>query len=152
MILAFQLTMPGVGSWNGKWSGAGRFYGKVVNIGRSKEAESKGEQILADSPYRYAWDDGWAAKISVWQIDAKEAARLRRQISNADEGFCGYDWMVNSIIHYGDIRIMPHVMCNECSRARVGDKWTVVDEAILRYVHGYTLCPECVEARSQKSL
>lgn len=144
MILLFELTMPDVGSWNGKWSGAGRFYGKVVNIGRSKEAKDKGASILSDQPYRYRWDDGWSAGVKVSQVDAKEAARLRRVIRKADEGFCGYDWLVDSIIHYGDIRIMPSVRCGRCAKVRVGSEWVVPEEGILEYVHSYTTCPECL--------
>lgn len=149
MILLFQLTMPGVGSWNGQWSGASRFFGKVKNVGRSKQAEEKGREILESSPYRYNWDDGWAASIEVSQVDAKEAARLRRVIRKANEGFCGYDWMVNSLLHYGDIRIMPHVMCKRCRRAEVDNNWAVVGEALLKYVDGYTLCPECEATKGE---
>ena len=25
-MVVFELTMPGVGSWNGRWSGEGRYY------------------------------------------------------------------------------------------------------------------------------
>ena len=143
MILLFELTMPGVGSWNGKWSGAGRFYGKVENIGRSKEAEANGESIVDDSPYRYSWSDGWTVEIAVTKIDAKEAARLRRLIRKADQGFCGYDWMVDSLIYYGDIRIMPGVVCTVCGRARTGNEWGAVEEGVLKYVHRYSHCPDC---------
>ncbi len=103
MILLFQLTMPDVGSWNGKWSDAGKFYGKVKNIGRSKEAEEKGRKILQGSSFSYSWSDGWKAQISVTRIDAKEATRLRRVLQISKQGFCGYDWMVDSIIRNGEI-------------------------------------------------
>ncbi len=151
MILAFQLTMPGVGSWNGKWSGAGRFYGKVVNIGRSQKRTDKGNKIVSNSPYRYSWDDGWGAKVTAWQVDAKEAARLRRIIRKAVAPFCGYDWMVDSLIHYGDIRIMPSVVCRQCSNVRVGTHWVVPDKDILKYVHRYTICPDCVAAEKAEA-
>lgn len=143
MILLFQLTMPDVGSWNGKWSGAGDFYGIVENIGRSKEAEVNGQKILQNSPYEYSWADGWKAQISVTRVDAREAARLRRVIEKGDQGFCGYDWMVSAIIHYGDIRLMPSAMCTKCRKARVGSEWLVVEADLLRNVHWRTLCPDC---------
>ncbi len=149
MILLFQLTMPGVGSWNGKWSGVDNFYGKVKNIGRSKEAEAKGQSLLSNSPYSYSWSDGWRASIQVIRLDAKEAARLRRVIRKRDNGFCGYDWMVDSLLHYGDIRIMPNARCSRCPKVRTGSEWGVVEEGLLKYVHGQTLCPECVATASE---
>lgn len=93
MILCFELSMPNVGSWNGKWTGEGRFYAKVVNFGRSKKGEDKAQQILDGKYYHYNFGDGWSAGVTVSQVCAPEALRIRRKSS----GFCGYDWMVNSI-------------------------------------------------------
>ena len=41
MILCFELSMPSVGSWNGKWGGANSYYAKIINFGRTKKAEKK---------------------------------------------------------------------------------------------------------------
>ena len=29
MLVCFELSMPGVGSWDGKWSGSGDYYARV---------------------------------------------------------------------------------------------------------------------------
>lgn len=91
MILCFELTMPNRGSWNGKWSGEDDVH--IItktdrNIGKKRIQELNGKSFC------YHWDDGWTACVSCKTIDAKEAARLRRK----NRGFCGYDWMVRSII------------------------------------------------------
>jgi hypothetical protein len=99
MILAFKLSMPGCGSWDGKWSGEGRLYVIIRHVLKNEHPEN----IIQKSPYRHGWNDGWAARIEVESVDAKEAAKLRRRSA----GFCGYDWMVNNIINYGQTNI-PH--------------------------------------------
>ncbi len=100
MILSFELSMPNVNSWNGKWSGEGTLYAIVKNFGRSKKADDKAQNILDKGYYHYNFGDGWSAGISVRQVDTKEAAKLRRKSS----GFCGYDWMVKSIEENGTIK------------------------------------------------
>lgn len=98
MLLAFTLSMPGKGSWNGKWSGEGRPFVIVRNLGQSKAARAKGEALTGD--YGYAWDDGWRANVNVREVDAKEARQLRAK----SVGFFGYGWMVDSLLRHGDIR------------------------------------------------
>jgi len=98
MILCFELSMPNVGSWNNGWSGEKNYYAKVINFGRTKKAKEKAASILKEGYYRYNFGDGWTAGISVKEIDAKEAAKIRRKSS-----FCGYDWMVQSIKDYNKI-------------------------------------------------
>ncbi len=93
MILAFTLSMPGVNSWNGKWSGEGRLYAKVINFGRTKKAIAKASEILDIGYFRYNFGDGWSAGVKVTEVDAKEAAKIRRN----SKGFYGYDWMIESI-------------------------------------------------------
>lgn len=92
MNLVFELTIPGIGSWNGKWSGEGKYYAIVRTGIRSKERVARAKQITGRSFY-YRWDDGWAANVHVREIDAREARQCRRK----SQGFVGYDWMVNSI-------------------------------------------------------
>src|SRR6478736_5138864 len=100
MILSFQLTMPNVGSWNGKWSGEGRKYYKVRKVSASymkkqewfKELLEKGR----DSWY-HSWNDGWGANVIVEIIDSNTARKRRKE----SVGFAGYEWMIDNIIYYG---------------------------------------------------
>lgn len=94
MIIAFTLTMPGAASWNGKWSGDGKLF--VITRTLKKPVA---EKVLEQSSYHYRWDDGWMAMVRVKHVDAKEAAKLRKK----SNGFCGYDWMVGSILTKGKI-------------------------------------------------
>lgn len=98
MILAFKLSMPGVSSWNGRWSGEGRDYVKVVTF-RGKSGKTKGQQLLSHGSYHYDFGDGWRARVDVEEVGSAGAARLRRKSA----GFCGYDWMVDSILQFGEI-------------------------------------------------
>lgn len=90
MLIAFVLSMPNVGSWNGKWSGSEKLYAIVKNIRSKKLAE----KIIAEESFYHNFGDGWGASVSVKQVDTKTAAKIRRKT----QGFCGYDWMVTSII------------------------------------------------------
>jgi hypothetical protein len=95
--LLFTLSMPNPPSWNGKWSGADNFYGLI----RAVKDEEKAAKILAEKHYGYRWEDGWFASIEVGEItDAKELAKLRRKVGR----FCGYEWMVDDIVKYGEIK------------------------------------------------
>ena len=100
MIIAFELFMPGVNTWNGHWGGEGKYYAKAVNIGRSTEKQELGEEILSIGSFDYDFGDGWMMSISVREVDGKEASKIRRK----SDGFCGYDWAVDSIIENLDIR------------------------------------------------
>lgn len=91
-MIVFYLSMPGKGSWNGKWSGEGRLYARV-------SYERAVPRILWGKSYFYRWDDGWEACVSVEKVPASEA----RKIKKASVGFCGYDWMIRSIMKYGRI-------------------------------------------------
>ena len=97
MILAFTLSMPGCASWNGRWSGEGKMYGIVKTFRTSREIENA-LKICEMGYYRYSWSDGWAAGITVKQVSPNEASKIRK----SSNGFCGYDWMVDSIIKYGE--------------------------------------------------
>jgi len=100
MLLSFTLSMPNNNSWNGKWSGQGILYARVINVGRSKKAMKDAEEILRAGYYHYNFGDGWAAGVTVKEVDKKEAAMIRRK----SHGFCGYDWMIDSIRNYGVIQ------------------------------------------------
>jgi hypothetical protein len=99
MILKFELSMPNVGSWNGKWSGADRLYARTRRF-TGKERLIVAKSILEKGYFRYDFGDGWSAGVSVEKVDSKEANRINKNTC----GFCGYDWMINSIVDFGDIK------------------------------------------------
>lgn len=91
-MIVFELTMPHIGSWNGKWSGADRRYI------RTKDERTVPKEYWGKD-FQYSWDDGWGACVSVTRMPANEARKLER----LSDGFCGYDWMIKSIIRRGYI-------------------------------------------------
>ena len=97
MLLCFELSMPNVGSWNGKWSEEQDVHVIIKNDG---QIGKKRIQELDGKDFYYHWEDGWTACVSCRIIDAKESRKLRKQ----NRGFCGYDWMVRSIISEDEIR------------------------------------------------
>jgi len=99
MILSFELSMPNNNAWNGKWSGEGRLYAKIVNFGKTKKAEKHAQEILDEGYFYYNFGDGWGAGVTVRKVDAREAAKIRKNTV----GFSGYDWMVDTIKLYGKI-------------------------------------------------
>ena len=91
-MIVFELTMPHVGSWNGKRTGADRRYIRT-------RYERTVPKEYWDKDFHYSWDDGWGACVTVKRISAAEARKLERVSS----GFAGYDWMIDSIIKRGYI-------------------------------------------------
>ena len=91
MILCFELSMPNRGSWNGRWSGENDVH---IITKTDRQIGKKRIKELDGKSFFYRWEDGWSACVSSRIIDAKEATRLRKR----NRGFCGYDWMVRSII------------------------------------------------------
>lgn len=96
MILCFELSMPNRGSWNGRWSGEKDVH--IITKTDRQIGKKRCEELNGKSFY-YRWDDGWTACITCRIIDAKEANKLRK----SNRGFCGYDWMVKSIITNDEI-------------------------------------------------
>ena len=94
-MIVFKLTMPNRGSWNGRWSGEENLYVKVRD-------ERYVPKKLWDKAFFYTWDDGWTACVSVQRLPAKEARKLDKK----SKGFCGYDWMITSLINDGYIHTM----------------------------------------------
>lgn len=86
-LVAFTLSMPGVGSWNGKWTGADRCYARVHKVARKDLDGLVGG-------YHYNFGDGWRAYVNACEISAGEARKSRRK----SVGFAGYDWMIDSIL------------------------------------------------------
>jgi|KBSSwiStaDraftv2_1062776.scaffolds.fasta_scaffold75425_6 hypothetical protein len=95
--ITFTLSMPGVASWNGRWSGEGRRYVIVKKFSASRKGDAKANELLAMHSRSHHWDDGWCARVDIREVDAKTASLLRR----TSDGFCGYDWMVANICLYG---------------------------------------------------
>ncbi len=97
-LLCFELAMPGVASWNGRWSGEGCCHAKIRSVSKSSD---KSFLPTKDNPksFDYRWSDGWWARVTCRQVTSKEAEKIRK---NSD-GFCGYDWMIDSILEHGKI-------------------------------------------------
>jgi hypothetical protein len=93
--IAFILTMSSVGSWNGKWSGAGNLYAKIYTLCDQHEAQAA--TLLGN--YQYNFGDGWVANVEVKEVTADQ----KQTLQEASTGFCGYDWMVDSIFKHGKI-------------------------------------------------
>lgn len=87
MRVEFQLTMPNVGSWNGKWSGEGRKYLAIRKLTAQEAAPIIGKA------FHHRWSDGWTACVSVRAMKPRERARK-------SDGFCGYEWMIPNIIKH----------------------------------------------------
>lgn len=90
--------MPNRGSWNGHWSGENDRH--IIIKNERYFSDKKKMYELVDKDYWYRWNDGWSACISVSKMPAVEARKLKKKSS----GFCGYDWMVESIIEHGKIQ------------------------------------------------
>lgn len=96
-MIVFELSMPNKGSWNGKWSGEGRPYIRVKD-------ERSVPRDLWNKDFCYSWDDGWCACVSTRRVTAAEARKLEK----TSVGFCGYDWMIKSILECGEILKPEH--------------------------------------------
>lgn len=92
--------MPNRGSWNGKWSGENDLYAIVIPFSNSKTGKLSAQKILAQSSYYYNFGDGWEASIKCREVDNAEARRIKKQT----KGFCGYNWMIDSIRKHGYIK------------------------------------------------
>lgn len=101
-LVSFELTMPNVGSWNGKWTGADKKYYVIEKISDKYLASKEHFKTLLEKgkdSWHYSWGDGWGANVKAEIIDAAEAKK-RRKLS---AGFCGYNWMIDSVKYYGEI-------------------------------------------------
>jgi len=95
MIIAFTLSMPRNNAWNNCWTGAEKMYIVTRTVPKDKASE-----ILKIGSFGCSFGDGWVANISAESVDSRQAAKLRKKSS----GFCGYEWMVNSIITTNEIQ------------------------------------------------
>ena len=93
MIVAFTLTVPNVGSWNGVY--AGDRPNKIV----CRKLSNKIGSEIAGKDFFYDFGDGWGVNVSAKEVDYKEKNKLMKKST----GFGLYSWMVNSIIERGKI-------------------------------------------------
>lgn len=98
MLVSFVLSMPNIGSWNGKWTGEDNLY-VIVRSFVGKERSLIADRVIEKGYYHYNFGDGWSAGVTIKKVDSKISAKLKRK----SKGFCGYDWMVDSIIKYDEI-------------------------------------------------
>lgn len=98
MNIQFTLSMPNRGSWNGRWSGEETLYA-IVRSFTGRLGRAKADALLVKGSFYYSFGDGWGASIRVQEITGPEVRRVRKK----SKGFCGYDWMVNSICDDGAI-------------------------------------------------
>ncbi|ECI2458979.1 hypothetical protein IU534_003164 [Salmonella enterica] len=90
-----ELSMPNRGSWNGGW------YGERDRFVKSRELPLKGNDNVKDGAYHYYnFGDGWGAGITVKIVDG---AKAKNAEIKGSKGFCGYDWMIDSIMKNGKI-------------------------------------------------
>ena len=64
--IEFSLTMPSIGSWNGRWSGEGRNYLKYKNLSKREMGflGLGGNKVFCEKKsWGYRWDDGWGASV-----------------------------------------------------------------------------------------
>lgn len=91
-MIVFELTMPNRGSWNDRWTGEKQRH-FVFKRNHDVPKEVIGKNFI------YNWDDGWTACVQV----SKQPSDVVRKLQKISAGFCGYTWMVDSIIKKGKI-------------------------------------------------
>lgn len=93
---AFILTMPGNNSWNGKWTGDGECYARTATP-LDEDSRQRYEKLVGNHSYNFG--DGWRANVQVKHITVAE----RKELEKKSKGFCGYDWMIASLLKDGKI-------------------------------------------------
>ena len=89
----FRLNMTSIPTWNESWSGEKKNL-TIVRTLTSEKLKSLGITEDSLSSWTYSWSDGWRARVDATILPkGKRAAK--------SDGFCGYDWMVQSIITKG---------------------------------------------------
>ena len=94
---AFLLSMPNNNAWNGKWTGEGKCYARVKSFS-SRELKEKLTKLVGNHYYNFG--DGWGANVQVKIVTSEEKRKLLKQTI----GFCGYDWMIDSLLSHGRIQ------------------------------------------------
>jgi len=91
----FRLTMPGIRSWNGKWSGEDQNLTVVRSL-----TPTEVQALELPNSWRHHWKDGWCARVSARLMEKGE----RRAKS---DGFHGYEWIVQNVLLYGRAEACP---------------------------------------------
>jgi len=95
--IKYELSMPNVGSWNGRWTGENRYH---VVVRRYKTRDENTQKILNCKYCDYNFGDGWCARISIGEVENSVEAKRENKKSL---GFYGYEWMIDSIEKNGEI-------------------------------------------------
>ena len=74
-MIAFELSMPNVGSWNKKWSQEGKCFVRCYN-------QRKVPKEYWNNSFYYRWDDGWTACVTTRKITSAEAKKLKHTKAN----------------------------------------------------------------------
>lgn len=93
----FILTMPNVGSWNGKWTGEGNLYCRTSSYSKDSEYLNN---ILKEDYHYYDFGDGWTAGVKIKEITREERIKYDKKT----KGFYDYEWMISEIEQLGRIR------------------------------------------------
>ena len=94
--VVFSLTMPKNNAWNNKWSGDNETHAIILDKNKIPNVD----KLIKTSSFSYDFGDGWIAEIKVSLINNYEASLIKKN----NQGFFGYDWMVQSIISNGEIK------------------------------------------------
>ena len=92
MILSFEITMPNVGSWNGQWTGAKNLHFAFRNVSKKEGVTLMGGKDKRN--FYYNFGDGWGANVCVKPMLSTEKTKIEKM----NNGFMGYDWMIDSIL------------------------------------------------------
>ena len=87
MILRFEITMPNNNAWNGVDTGNKGGHYAFRNVDKATADKLDGTN------HYYNFGDGWGANVKV-----KKERKCKTQ------GFRGYDWMIDEILEYGEIK------------------------------------------------
>ena len=95
--LLFKLSMPHRGSWNNKWSLENENF---TIAKRFRKCDFEKLPDIVGKYHEYRWDDGWTAVVNVKHLtNIKDV----KQLTKNSQGFCGYDWMIESLLKFGKI-------------------------------------------------
>lgn len=132
MILSFQLTMPNVGSWDGKWTGSGSPYFRFITL-----SKKDGIKFMAGEKkknYHYSWSDGLGANVKVKIATSQEKRKLEK-IRIGQEVVCikgGFKAKIGQITGNDDPKY------NEIVIIKGYDKPEPIGEFVI--LEGYTEC------------
>ena len=99
IIIQFTLSMPNRNSWNGRWSGEKDLFA-IIKKFSTISAKENAKNILQKGDFYYNFGDGWGANVNAKQVTGREASIAKKK----SRGFCGYNWMVESILNKGEIK------------------------------------------------